>query len=73
MIHAELNILLHLLLILNYVLLDIFFTLFGIKTQGYGSSIELQLPPHLLTLTVYGLRIVSLEFISIIFGLAWHG
>ena len=30
----------------------IFFTLFGTHTQAYGSSIALQLPQHLLTLTV---------------------
>ena len=30
----------------------IFFTLFRTHTQAYGSSIALQLPQHLLTLTV---------------------
>ena len=53
MSHVEPKILLHLPLILNYILLEsYFFTLIGTQTRAYGSSIVLQLPLHLLTLTV---------------------
>ena len=51
----------------------IYFTLFGTHTRIYGSSIALQLPPHLSILTVNGSKRVSLEFISTSVGLIWDG
>ena len=51
----------------------IFFTLFGTKTRAYGSSIVLQLPPHIVTIVVNVYKRISSEFISTNIGLAWHG
>ena len=50
-----------------------FHTLFGTKNRAYGSSVVLQLPPHLLTLTVIVQKRVSSEFISTSIDLVWHG
>ena len=71
MIDAELNILFSFPLTLSLnTFAFIFFTLFGTQTPGYGSLVVLQLPPHLLKLTVNGLKRVSLEFILISVGVA---
>ena len=71
MIDAELNILFSFPLTLSLnTFAFIFFTLFGTQTLGYGSLVVLQLPPHLLKLTVNGLKRVSLEFILISVGVA---
>ena len=52
-IHAELKILFYLPPTPNAVKF-IFIILFGTNTRAYGSSIVLQLLPHLLTLTING-------------------
>ena len=49
------------------------FTLFGTKTRTYESSRVLQLPLHLLTLTVNGQKSILSEFILTSVGLVWHG
>ena len=46
---------------------------FGNHVRAYGSIIALHIPPHLLTLTVNGLKRVSLKFILITIGLVWYG
>ena len=49
---------------LNYILLQfIFFILFGTQTREQELSIVLQLPPHLLTLTVNRYKTDSLEIL----------
>ena len=46
-------------------------SLFGTQTQAYGSSIVLQIPAHLLTLTINRQKRVLLEFTSLSVALAW--
>ena len=49
---------------LNYILLQfIFFILFGTQTREQELSIVLQLPPHLLTLTINIYKTDSLEIL----------
>lgn len=56
-----------------YTFRNMFYTLFGTQTRAWLSLIVLKLSKHLLTLTLYGLRRVSLKFIWISVGIAWHG
>ena len=66
------NIVLFILDIKSNTFTFIIFT-FGTHIRAYGSIIALHIPPHLLTLTVNGLKRVSLKFILITIGLVWYG
>ena len=72
MIHAEINLFVSFNPVIKLYTFRIIFYTFFEHSQAYRSSVVLQHPPRLLTLTVYVKRRVLLEFISIIV-LAYHG
>ena len=72
MIHAEINLFVSFNPVIKLYTFRIIFYTFFKQSQAYRSSVVLQHPPHLLTLTVYVKRRVLLEFISIIV-LAYRG